>query len=134
LCSECTNRTSNRGFERKNFCSRVGDSEWRNPTAEDFDSRRIAERAPVGMFALTLLSGGNSFSGVSRHSPPSGGNPISGELLAASEREKSHHWGVWMDGLQWMDILPWMYVLPRMAVLPWMDILQRVDVLPWFRA
>ena len=38
-----------------------------NPTTEGFDSNRTIEKKPVGMSALTSLSGGNPISGMYRH-------------------------------------------------------------------
>ena len=82
-------------------------TEWgtpsgKNPTTEGFDSRRIAERVPVGMSILTLPSWDNPISRVYRHNLPSGENPISGELTLNGgnpiSRElipsggKSHQW------------------------------------------
>ena len=68
-----------------NLKGNIPATEWgtpsgKNPTTKSFDSRRIAERVPVGMSILTLPSGDNPVSGVDMHNSPSGENPISGEL------------------------------------------------------
>ena len=77
-------------------------TEWetlsgKNFRAEGFDSHKIAERVPMGMYALILLSGANLISEVYIYNPlcgrnptnggltPSGRNPISGDCLAVSE-------------------------------------------------
>ena len=51
-------------LRRENSYSRVGTPSMGNPIAEDFDSRGMAEKGPIGMSVLTPPSGGNHISGA----------------------------------------------------------------------
>ena len=53
-----------RALRVRNPCSRVRTLSGKNPTKEGFEPHRIAERAPVGMSALTLPSEGDPIIGV----------------------------------------------------------------------
>ena len=59
-------------------CIRVGTPIGRNPTTEDFDSRRSIEKVSVGKSALSSPSGKNLISRAYRHNPPGWRNPNSG--------------------------------------------------------
>jgi len=80
------------------LCSELGTLSGGNLIAEGFDSCRIAERAPVGMSALTLTSGGNPINRV-YNTVLRVGKSHQRRLLPASEWEKSHHRGAWIGWL-----------------------------------
>ena len=58
---------SNGGSERENLATEWGTPSRRNPATEGFDSRRMIKKKPVGMSALTSLSGENPIGGTYRH-------------------------------------------------------------------
>ena len=51
------NGISNGGSERENPCSRVKTTSGENPTAKNFDSRRLSEKGPVGKSACRFRVG-----------------------------------------------------------------------------
>ena len=61
-------------LRRENSCSREGTPSGENPIAEDFDSRRMAEKEPIGMSVLIPPSGENPISGAYKHNLSNGKN------------------------------------------------------------